>query len=408
MTRVSCDPEGSNTSPGISPFLPPPYLAAKTRSPSAAFLRPVLQVLFLSLVAAGCSHIELNLPSINQRGEVALALKADGTYRLLPEEPGEIYVTNLEGSFLRRVTESGSCHGFVSWSPDAASLLYTEFACDKPERFALKIATASGRDQRTLVETGEDIFLPTWSPDGGSVLYALNAGDYPDFRLHLVRLEDGRVRQLTEEGNYSQFVWSRDGKAVYTLKTEPDLPGWPDEVRAGSLRRIEIESGWHDVLAVGMFGLWGRLALSLDGNDLVFAALPSPVLADDLDGMSSQSLFRMHLPANTLDVAFAGEKQVALPLFSRDNRYLVFITFDEEKELTRLVKQTLDGAPPETLAERKENGILPIWASESRVVYVETGDRADEGDSILILNLAEGTGLDLTEKLGTLMKAVPP
>ncbi len=106
----------------------------------------------------------------------------------------EIYVMNVDGSGVRRLTTAPGSDGHPAWSPDGTRIAFNS---QRESRGGARLGdriyvmNADGSEQRRLT----DVFgkYPDWSPDGRRVVFG---GD----RLYVVHADGSRLTPLATEG----------------------------------------------------------------------------------------------------------------------------------------------------------------------------------------------------------------
>ena len=166
----------------------------------------------------------------------------------------EIYVSHLDGTERKKVTNNRTINLFPSWSPDGKRLVYISYQKGKPQVLGFDLLT----NRETPISTREALYLRgQWSPDGKYLaipvergrnvdLYLLNraghiverltshqsidisptwspAGDRIAFvserhgspQLYILTVATGAIRRLTFKGSYNQSPdWSPTGKHI--------------------------------------------------------------------------------------------------------------------------------------------------------------------------------------------------
>jgi Tol biopolymer transport system component len=174
-------------------------------------------------------------------------------------ENGELYVMNLDGTELTRVTFNGATEFVLNWSPDGRRVLYDAFALNggifatnddgnwsvlltenqfefanlyaswSPDgqkiafvrwTFAtgvqdLYVMDADGGNETRITNTpNDDEFVPAWSPDGQQIAYDLTPAGENGF-IYVINPDGTGPRQLTiHEANDTGPVWSPDGSEI--------------------------------------------------------------------------------------------------------------------------------------------------------------------------------------------------
>ncbi|GAO45056.1 S41 family peptidase [Flavihumibacter petaseus] len=137
---------------------------------------------------------------------------------------GEIFVTSVEGTQTKRVTNTPEQERMVEWSPDGRSLIYS---AERNENWDIYTATISRKDEpyfyaatllteTPLIANAAEEYQPKYSPDGKEVAYVSDRNI-----LKVYNIASKTSRTLLPEGhNYSysdgdwSFNWSPDGKYI--------------------------------------------------------------------------------------------------------------------------------------------------------------------------------------------------
>lgn len=86
----------------------------------------------------------------------------------------QVYVMNMDGTGLRRVTDDPFGASWPAWSPDGTRIAYSGFGTHLNRNiFVLELTTGSVRPTTLIRDEAE---RPTWSRDGRSILYVVKSG----------------------------------------------------------------------------------------------------------------------------------------------------------------------------------------------------------------------------------------
>lgn len=137
---------------------------------------------------------------------------------------GEIFVTSVEGTQTKRITNTPQQERMVQWSPDGRSLLY---AAERNDNWDIYRATISRKEEpyfyastviidEPLIATKEEEYQPKFSPDGKEIAYVAERN-----ALKVYNTISKQTRTVLPAGrNYSyadgdwDFNWSPDGKWI--------------------------------------------------------------------------------------------------------------------------------------------------------------------------------------------------
>ena len=135
---------------------------------------------------------------------------------------GEVFVTGVEDSRTKRITNTAAQERMVSWSPDGKTLLFSgerdgswniyKVTLDRPEEEYFYASTVL--KTTALIAGSDEEFQPKFSPDGKKVAYIEERNI-----LKVIDLDNGKKTTLLPEGhNYSysdgdwSFEWSPDSR----------------------------------------------------------------------------------------------------------------------------------------------------------------------------------------------------
>jgi TolB protein len=177
------------------------------------------------------------------------------------DRQSDLYVMNVDGSRVRRVTTDRALDWYPTWSPDGKWLAYTAYenptctadcaVSSDPGDGDLRIVRADGSEMHTLASTADNK-LPDWSPSGTSIVFVRDAD------LYTVELDGSGFTQLTDTPGGNEYApeWSPDGtKIVYGF--------------LGSLRVLNLETNAVRDLTTGPEGS-DSPSWSPDGSVIVF------------------------------------------------------------------------------------------------------------------------------------------
>lgn len=137
---------------------------------------------------------------------------------------GEIFVTSVEGSQTKRITNTPQQERMVEWSPDGKTLIY---AAERNDNWDIYTSTILRNEEpyfyastvlkeELLLGTSAEEFNPKYSPDGKEVAYWENRNI-----LKVYNIASKKSRTLIPQGrNYSyadgdiDFAWSPDSKYI--------------------------------------------------------------------------------------------------------------------------------------------------------------------------------------------------
>jgi Tol biopolymer transport system component len=164
----------------------------------------------------------------------------------------DIFVVNIDGSGLTRLTDDASRDVSPSWSPDGAHLAFVE-GVGGSATGVLSVMNADGSDPQAIL-SGHVAGDPRWSPNGDKIVFESPRGPNPDgpTDIYVVQVDGGGLAALTDDsardlspawspdgtkiafssdrqGTRQIFVMNADGSGVIQVTSGPDpavFPSW--------------------------------------------------------------------------------------------------------------------------------------------------------------------------------------
>ena len=207
---------------------------------------------------------------------------------------GDIYVIDVDGSNLRRLScPDRPCHQ-PRWSPDDEEVVFVAGDVREAES-AIFVMNADGSDPRQLSPWG---LWGTWSPSGRHIAFISASdplgkpkrwreGDVLD--LFVMNADGSNVRRLTEQHGANQDPdWSPDGRTlVFDSYRDGSFDIYSIELDTGRVRRLTDHPAAD-----------ARPAFSPDGQHIVFHSTrddsgPSDLYVMDRDGSNLRRLTKL-------------------------------------------------------------------------------------------------------------------
>ena len=138
---------------------------------------------------------------------------------------GDIYVMNVNGTNPVRLTDRNALDCFPSWSPDGAKIAFWSDRNDnaRAEDYESSIyaMNADGSNPIRIVDTIISSFI-SWSPDGSQIVYNRKFGFF-ELEIFAVNSDGTNLLQLTQNGDSdSDPAWSPDGTKI-AYRSHQDL-----------------------------------------------------------------------------------------------------------------------------------------------------------------------------------------
>ena len=189
---------------------------------------------------------------------------------------GNVFVTSVEYSTTKQITDTPEAEASVSWSPDSKSLIYTS---ERDGKFNIYKATIAREGEEpnfanaTLIKEeplfkvdGHERTMAELSPDGKKLAFILDRT-----KLAVMDMESGKVKELTDGSTHRQrnggfgYTWSPDSKWIALEIVDRMHDPYYD------IAIINVDNGeMTNLTNSGYFDESPRWAM--DGNALIFAS----------------------------------------------------------------------------------------------------------------------------------------
>ena len=126
----------------------------------------------------------------------------------------EIYVMNVDGSDVTRLTDEPACDISPSWSHDGRQIVFASTRANAGWEIWRMRADGSGITQITDLAAGFNS-TPDWSPDGQKIVFASNLNP-PWLNIYTIGLDGSGLAQLTDADAFETGPqWSKNGRIVF-------------------------------------------------------------------------------------------------------------------------------------------------------------------------------------------------
>jgi len=391
----------------------------------------VFIIISLIFIVSSCEDSP-NLPVVSRDGKIALCLHEDGTYKVInkSEENTEIFVTDGDGSFLKRLTWHKTYKNWLAWSSDGKKLTFVE---DKKSLWVVDEQTLQ-REELLTIDKGE-IWSPCWSPDGKKIAYFVCEKDSEGlFDLYVVDYRTKKAKQILKDTS-PPAKWTLDGKQIITLESSLTEQQKGEKIKSYFPGNIKIESG--DYLPVNIVtvnlkkGQKQKLAsgtivflytlfdLSSSGKEL-FIFFADKIPDNELIPPLCNNLYRINLET---------KEKIRLTNFPEDEntfRGMYLSCSSHSDQILYLNVPELDGTSEDkrikfSITVMSPNGtpreiikavdpvedahavvILPIWVGKDRILYNNFRTEEEKPGVFGVLNvfdINEKSTFDLTKKI---------
>jgi eukaryotic-like serine/threonine-protein kinase len=231
-------------------------------------------------------------------------------FELIPEQE-DLFVSRLDGSGLRQLTNDIAFDRFPHWSPDSKRIA---FASNRNGSVQIWTINSDGSGLQPLTEYAGNITWPAWSPDGTRMA----ANDVIRNKIFIFDPNRPWKAQTPQEisglGEFHSIVWSPDGEWLAGFDSTPvgNLPGpFPGlgiySLKSQTYQKLTIYGG-------------GTVNWLNDSRRLIYS-LQSKIHIIDIQSKKIHEVFAM--PGENLQG----------PSLSRDNRTLYFNSGHSEGEI---------------------------------------------------------------------------
>jgi TolB protein len=190
-----------------------------------------------------------------------------------------LYMVDIDGRNLRRLTQSPSIVMGPSWSPDGTQIAYLSYASGSPAVYTVNVVTM----EITKFSSFEGLnSSPAWSPDGKSIALTLSKDGNPE--VYIISLDGKTRKRLTYySGIDTSPSWAPNG---IELAFTSDRAGSPHifvtDVQGLSPRRISYGSYYNTSPSWSPEGDLIAYVSRLEGRFQIFAADPFGVTSTQL------------------------------------------------------------------------------------------------------------------------------
>ena len=124
----------------------------------------------------------------------------------------EIYTMDPDGMGVARLTANAANDQFADWSPDGSQIA---FSSDRNGNWDIFIMDADGSNQRSLTNSPKWELFPAWSPDGGLIAFQVVVSRPGNTDIFLMNVDGSNQHQLTDKPGYDENpAWSPDGRQI--------------------------------------------------------------------------------------------------------------------------------------------------------------------------------------------------
>jgi Tol biopolymer transport system component len=285
---------------------------------------------------------------------------------------GDIYIVDIHGGGLRRLTEGRDRDIEPAWSPDGHQIAFVRDYRDGSGS-GIYVANADGSGLTNLIRHAGPYGYPTWSPDGSRIAFTAGVRDSPvDWTesLYVMNADGSNLRRLTDPAMlvYSPPSWSPDGMRIVFNGSITLERGGIFVVHADGSGLAYLSSGfvpsWSPDRTRIAFVFWDNVGPHLasmtdDGSDVT-------ILADVFSSLNP-------------------------PSWSPDGRQVAFFHAPHGYNQIHIINSDGTGLAAVTDSGGSRDDILPKWSPDgSRIIFTA---RHVDGNSDVWVVRPDGTGL---------------
>lgn len=251
----------------------------------------------------------------------------------LSDQGFEIYVMDVNGTNIQRLTNSPGLDTEPVFSPDGSKIAFTSA---RSGNLDIWVMNANGSNPQRLTTSAQEDIEPAWSPDGTKIAFARVLGkDEKD--VFMMNADGSNQHQLTfASGQDHDPSWSPDGTQLVITSERDGSPPFGDVFKINASTGAPVADLTSDLLFGGGDPAWSpdgkQIAffkddtpLKIPGTDLVVPPIRMWIMNADGSHKSvfqSQGLLNVH-PA--WGVAADSDKDGRLDYLENDN-----ITFTQD------------------------------------------------------------------------------
>lgn len=186
-------------------------------------------------VTSPCAVTAAVIPSDGYHDRIAFVSDRGGNQ--------EIYVMNADGSGQRNLTNDPAFDGFPVWSPDGLKIAFQSDRKGKQNKnpilntnnFEIFVMEIDGSNVTRLTRNARADWSPAWSPDGSCIVY--HSGLFNNTDIYVTDLSGANQVRLTTKG-YSPR-WSPDGMwLVFGSNRDGNMEIYSMHLDGSMLRRL--------------------------------------------------------------------------------------------------------------------------------------------------------------------------
>jgi TolB protein len=209
--RLTNDP-GYDDSPAISPDGRRVVFLSTRDDPNSRFPDLVYEIYVMDIDGAALERLTFSEasedhPSWSPSGDSILF---DADYD--GDGFSEIYSMDPDGTNINRLTSNQANDQFAEWSPDGSQIA---FSSDRNGNWDIYVMNADGSNEQPLTDSPDWELFPAWSPDGAQIAYFGKSPNTHNTDVSVMDRDGSNARQLTVMPGFDEDPdWSTDGSQL--------------------------------------------------------------------------------------------------------------------------------------------------------------------------------------------------
>ena len=273
----------------------------------------------------------------------------------------EIYLMDINGSNLRRMTRNEAEDTHPRWSPDGKQIMFVSTRSGSSQAWSIPV---NGGEPKQLTDISTDVATPVWSPDGNKIAFATEvfpqcgADDQCNQKINDSMKEGPLQAHMADHLLYRHWNFWKDGKRTHIMIFD---------IKTGEM--TDLTPGDFDSPSFSLSGATG-FAFSPDGLELCFVSNRDSNEAEttnkDLWLVSTQG-------GEARDITEENKAYDGDPAYSPDGRYIAYRTQlipGYESDKFRIALYDRKTGEKRILTESFDNWADEFkWAVDSRSIY---------------------------------------
>ncbi|WP_396634130.1 S41 family peptidase [Maribacter sp. R86514] len=267
---------------------------------------------------------------------------------------GEVFVTSVDGSLTKRITNTPEQERFVKFMPDGKSVAYSSerngkwsiFTSSKVRKEEPYFFAATLFKEDTLVTSKEDIYLPEFSPDSTYVAYVEGR--------RTIKVKNLKTKEITTLMTPDNVIHMQDGDQYYQWSPDSKwlLVDWSVSLnntelllisKDGKQRKNLTQSGYYDFLPK-----WVN-----DGSQIIYFSNRDGLKSYATSGSFETDVYTMFLNQESWDK---------------------FNNTKEEYDLLKMIKEAAEEKKDEAKSDDKKKKVKKDEKKEVKTVKFDLED----------------------------------